>query len=228
MTTDEMVSAVYTLWGEAAANSAVSPAEIALMLNRGQRRLCLIGQISMTCHTASTVIGQEVYEVPGDHIKVEFINIVDRIIPGGPSMIPMNPSDRDPTRTQGLPTHYYSWGGKSATTGLNVMSVGMQPVPSAIEDYKVYLRQSPVKMVHSSEGAMINSELKESWQDAMVDFALMEIYKRLGPDFYGLYQDQAQKWKNWEIEAKNYTNPMTNDRPIARKDTMGYGYEYGG
>jgi hypothetical protein len=227
MTTDEQVSAIYTMWGEDANNSVVSPAQIMIFINRAARRLCLTGQILLTCETADTVVGQEVYQVPGNHLKVEFINIIDRIVPGGPGLIPMNANDRDPTSREGLPTNYYIWGGESASTGLNVMAVGMQPVPNAIETYDIYLRKSPTKQVHSTEGAMVNSDLKEIWQDACNDFALMSIYQRLGPDFYGLYQGMAAQWKNWETEAKNFINPLHNDRLIARRDTMGYAYEYG-
>lgn len=186
----------------------------------------MIGQLSLTCQTANTVIGQEMYEVPGDHLKVECIFIVNRIISGGPGLRPMNVQDRDPTGATGLPENYYVWGGKSATTGLNVMGFGMQPVPSTVETYDAYMRQAPVKQVHSTEGAMVNSELKEVFQDAQNDYALLEIYRRLGPDFFPLYERQFSIWKQWETEAKNFVNPLMNDRLIPRRDTMGYAYEW--
>ena len=226
MTTDEQVSAIYTMWGEDATNSIVSPAQITLFLNRGARRLAMTGQILLTCEQASTVVGQETYQVPGEHLKVEFIDIINRIIPGGPGLIPMNANDRDPTARQGAPDHYYIWGGESVSTGLNVMAIGMQPVPNVIETYDIYLRKAPVKQVHSTEGAMVNSDLKEIWQDACNDFALMSIYQRLGPDYYGLYQGMQAAWKNWEMEAKNFINPLHNDRLIQRRDTAGYALEY--
>ncbi len=227
MTTDEQVAAVYTLWGEESDNAVIDQAQITLFINRGARRLCLTGQISLTCQQADTVIGQEVYEVPGDHLKVECIFIMGRYVPNGPGLIPMNVQDKDPTSRQGAPNFYYIWGGQSAATGLNVMAVGMQPVPNIVETYDIYLRQSPIKQVHSSEGAMVNSDLKEIWQDACNDFALMEIYKRLGPNYQGLYQTQLARWKEWETEAKNFINPLMNDRPIPRSDTAGYWVEWG-
>lgn len=225
MTTDEQVSTIYTLWGEDATNSIISPAQITISLNRASRRLCLIGQLSLTCASADFVIGQELYEVPGDYLKVDSVQIENRLV--DPGLVPMNVNDRDPRGTQGPPTHYYVWGGKSATTGLNVMSFGFQPVPSAIETYHIWFRQKPVKQVHSTEGAMVNSELNETFQDAQNDFALMEIYRRLGPDYAQLYVDQRATWKQWEMEAKNFVNPLMNDRPIPRRDTMGYAFEIG-
>lgn len=224
MTTDELVAQVYTDWGETSTNSIISQAQITSWLNRGQRDLCLGGQVLLTCAKTSTVAGQESYNVPSDYLKAEAVFLLD----GTPAtrLYPMNMGMRDPTEMRGSPTRYYIWGENQAS--YNVYVIGLNPVPSwsGSQNLEIFYRQLPQKMVHSSEGTMVNPEVIQPWQDAMVDYALMCIYRRLGPDFQSLYRDHLASWKNWRMEAAAYVNPMTWDFPISRQDTANVTWDY--
>lgn len=215
MTTDELVTEVYNQWGEDPTNSVVGIPQVVSFLNRGQRQLCRAGNVLLTCAFVDTVAGQEEYNVPTNYIKTEcvFLGVTKT------RLFPMNVGDRDPNKTQGIPSFYYIWGGTQ--NGVNVYTIGLNPIPRSgvAQDLVLRYRKSPNKMVHSTQGSMVNPEVIESWQDALIDYALMMIYRRLGKDFTTLFQDHRAAWNGWIVEANNFINPLQNDYPIARRDT---------
>jgi hypothetical protein len=224
MTTDEMVAQVYTDWGEDSTNSIISPAQITSWLNKAQRALALKGQVLLTCATTSTVAGQETYNVPGDYLKAEAVFC--GVGTARRRLYPKNVGQRDPYETQGLPTSYWIWGENQS--GVNIYVIGLNPIPSTngSSDLEIFYRQMPAKMIHSTQGAMVNPEVIEAFQDAMIDYALMSIYRRLGPDFRALYNDHHMMWNDWVQKGQQHVNPNSWDIPIARQDTGNYLYEY--
>lgn len=220
MTTDELVTQVYDQFGEKQGNSVVSIAQVMTFLNRGQRQLCRAGNVLLTCAFIDTVAGQEEYNVPTDYIKTEcvFLGVTLR------RLSPMNVGDRDPNKTQGIPAFYFIWGGTQS--GKHVYTIGLNPIPRTPVkgDLVLRYRKSPLKMVHSSQGTMVDPEVLESWQDALSDYALMMIYRRLGKDYQTLYDGHRDAWKEWIVEANNFINPLQNDYPMQRRDTGGYDY----
>lgn len=224
MTTNELVSSVYSDWGEDETNSVVSPINITRMLNKAQRHLCGQGMILLTCAKTSTVAAQETYNLPTDYWKAEAVFYYGT--GGDRHLFPMNVGDRDPEQRQGAPNRYYIWGSNVSST--NQYVIGLNPVPgvNGTDDLEVFYRQLPRKMVHSTEATMVNPEVNEMWQDAMVDYALMSIYRRLGNDFVGLYRDHRAGWNDWMMKAKEYVNPLQFDIPIPRRDTGLYTWDY--
>jgi hypothetical protein len=215
MTTDELVDEVYLEWGESSTNSIVSPSQITALLNKAQRLLCLEGQILLSCAKTSTVAAQETYNLPSDYLKIECVFIEGRIEP----LRPIDVTWRDGTSRQGTPDRYWIWG--SNVNGANQYVIGLNDVPSTngSNDLEVFYRQLPQKMVHSVDGTPVAPEAIQPWQDAMVDYALMLIYRRLGNDFKAYYDGQVALWADWKRKAAQYVNPLTNDFPLQRKDT---------
>lgn len=228
MTTDELVAEVFNQWGEDPTNSIVSMAQVTAFANRGQRQICLEGNILLTCAFIDTVADQEEYNVPAnDYLKAEcaFLGVTKR------RLLPMNVGDRDPNKHTGTPVLYYIWGGQQ--NGANVYTIGLNPIPriGVAEDLVLRYRKAPIKMVHSTQGTMVNPEVNESWQDAVIDYALMLIYRRLGKDYYQMYRDMKSQWdgtNGWVTKALNFINPLQNDYPISRRDTGLYEYPYVG
>jgi hypothetical protein len=218
VTTDEVVTEVYNQWGEDPTNAIVTIPQVVSFANRGQRQLCRAGNVLLTCAFIDTKAGQEEYNVPIDYIKTEcaFLGVTLR------RLFPMNVGDRDPNKSQGIPAYYFIWGGTQ--NGVHVYTIGLNPIPrvDVTGDLVLRYRKSPLKMVHSDQGTMVNPEVIESWQDAIIDYALMMIYRRLGKDFADLFKDQREAWKGWITEANNFINPLQNDYPMQRRDTGMY------
>lgn len=219
MTTDEIIAQVYNEWGETSSNSIASPAVLTSFANRGQRHICREGNILLTCATLDLVSGQETYTLAPDYLKADacFLRIVNQT-----ELFPMSVNQRNPAEKTGTPTHYYIWGANSS--GANVPVVGLSDIPdySQASGLKLYYRQAPRKMVHSSEGAMVNCELIESWQDALVEYCLMKVYQRLGKDYMSYFALAKAGWDQTVAAAQRYVNPMQLDYPIQRTDTAGY------
>lgn len=224
MTTDELVAEVYTEWGESSTNSIVSPAQVTAFANRGARRLCLEGNLLMTCKTTTITVGQETYPLPADYLKLDAACL--RNTPKARWLEPMDVADRDPGESQGTPERYWIWG--ELSSGLNVPVIGLARIPdeTIAAGLRMYIRRQHVKMVHSSEGAMVNPEVNEAFQGVIIDYCLMRIYGRLGPDYRTLYVDQRRDWDAGVIAAKQYVNPLTYDYPVARRDTARYSSDW--
>lgn len=224
ITTDELVSAVYRDWGEDSTNSVVSIVQVTAMLNKAQRSLCGEGMILLTCAKTTTVAGQETYNLPADYWKMECPFWYGTT---PTHLLPMNVGDRDPRQRTGSPTNYYIWG--SNVSSANQYVLGLNPIPAvngSTNDLEVFYRQMPRKMIHSTEGTAVAPEVNEMWQDAMTEYALMSIYRRLGGDFKDLYKDHRAVWQNFMQKAKEYVNPLQFDYPISRRDTGLYTWEY--
>jgi hypothetical protein len=218
ITTDEFISNVYDEWGESSSNAIVTPAMLTAWANKGQRDLCRAGNLLLTCFTTSIADGQETYATSSPFLKIDaaFLRLSNERV-----LRPMDVADRDPTESQDVPTHYWVWG--AASGGYHVYEVGLHPIPNYSEanGLRFYARRAPIKMVHSTEGAMVNSDLMETWLDKVGDYCLMKIYQRLGPSYQYLYQAQRTVWNEAKGEAKNYINPLTFDYPVPKRDTAG-------
>ena len=225
MTTDQWVSQVYDDWGESSTNSIVSPAQITAWGNRAQRSLCIEGKILLHCAKSTLVDGQETYNIHPQCLKVECAFLTTLSTRPG-QLLPDDVANRDPREQKGVPDRYYMWG--SNVSGANQYTIGLQRIPDAsvafTDALETFFRKAPDTMVHSTQGTPVAPEVIEPWQDAMADFALMMIYRRLG--LRSEYQEHRERWERWITKAQNYINPLQLDYPTVRRDTGYYTMEY--
>lgn len=227
MTTDEWVAEVYAEWGEDPANSIVSIPQVTAWGNRAQRQLCVQGNVLLQCAKGPFVAGQETYNLPANYLKIDAAFLTkESLMPNW--LRPMDMVDRDPAEPQGTPSRYWIWG--EDVNGVNGYVIGFWQVPNVTTSptnfWEVFYRKRPDKMIHSTQGSMINPEVIEEFQDAMTDYALAMIYRRLGQGFQSSFQLQMQMWEKHLNFAKNYINPLTLDYPSPRRDTAGLLYEW--
>ncbi len=230
MTTDEWVSEVYSEWGEDPTNSIVSIAQVTAWGNRAQRQLCIVGNVLLACAKGPFVAGQETYNLPGSYLKIDAGFLTKDS--GAPDWLrPMDVADRDPSQPAGMPKRYWIHG--EDVNNVNQYVIGFWPVPNvtttgppAVNYWDLFYRKRPDTMVHSTQGSMVNPEVLPEFQDAMTDYALGMIYRRLGQSFQGAFQIQMNEWEKHLAFAKQYINPITLDYPSPRRDTAGLLYEW--
>ena len=225
MTTDEFVTEVYNEWGEDATNSIVSPDQIVGWGNRAQRKLCMVGNVLLQCAQGPFIAGQETYNLPSQLLKIDaaFLTLAS----GDPKALrPMDVADRDPREEQGTVSRYWVWG--EDVNDVNAYVIGFSKIPAVtttgppqVNYWEVFYRKRPDTMARSSPGPMVNPEVMPEFQDAMTDYVLAMIYRRLGRDFYPMFEAQMGLWKEHLVDAKNFINPLTYDYPVSRRDTEG-------
>lgn len=223
-TTDEWVTDVFDAWGEDQANSMVTPGQVTSWGNKAQRDLCLTGNILLQCAKGPFVEGQETYNLPSNYLKVDAVFLT--ATSGAPNWLrPMDVADRDPSEPKGVPDRYWIWG--EDVNLVNAYIIGFAKIPTGFpvaptNSWEAFYRKRPDTMVHSTVGAMVNPEVIPEFQDAMMDYALGMIYRRMSntrPEFMSFFRLQMDLWKAHLEKAKNYINPMTFDYPVPRRDT---------
>lgn len=171
--------------------------------------------------------GQETYNIHPQCLKVECVFLTPASLRPG-QLQPDDVANRDAREMKGVPDRYYMWG--SNVSGTNQYTIGLQRIPDATVAFtdalETFFRKAPDKMIHSTQGTPVAPEVIEPWQDAMADFALMMIYRKLGKTGFSMYQDHRARWEVWITKAQNYINPLQYDYPTIRRDTASYTYEY--
>lgn len=229
MTTDEWTTEVFAEWGEDPTNSIVSIGQVVAWGNRAQRQLCLVGNLLLACAKGPFVPGQETYNLPGQYLKADAAFLTKES--GAPNWLkPIDVADRDPREPQGTPSRYWIHG--EDVNLVNQYVIGFADVPGTgfpaapINCWELFYRKRPDKMVHSTQGAAVAPEVIEEFQDAMTDYALAMIYRRLtGEIGSAAFERQMQLWQGHLATAKSYINPITYDYPTPRRDTAGLLYE---
>jgi len=220
MTSDGFVAQVRIDWGEDS-GGPITDVQILSWGNRAQRILASRG-VLLTCWSTTTVAGQETYNLPTDYYKID--SIFDDDQAPAPKLFPMGVGDR--TGEPGTPRRYWLWQENLSLS--SIRTFGLHPVPDTngtLKNLHVFGLQMPQTMALSSPGPAVNPEVDPIWQDAMADYALMCIYRRLGPDYGGDFRAQTELWQNWLRQADQYS--LVNDYVHHRMDTAGNTVEYG-
>lgn len=227
MTTAELITQTRTRFGEDSTTATqVTDAQILSFLNVAQRELCAETNLLLSCWTSSTVAGQEDYSVPSDYHKAEAVFLYKATGANTKTRLrPIGILDRDPSLAQGEPMYYYIWGVN--VSGNNQYKFGLRPIPieSGTDDLRIWARQMPKDMVSGGQAP----EVKDVWQDALVDGCLMLLYLRLAPGdsmMLQLADRAAARWGSRKKEAEDYISVLTLDEPRMPRDTMGYTSSY--
>jgi hypothetical protein len=222
-TTAELVTAVRTQFGEdSTTDTAATDAQILSFLNRAMREICADSNILVSGWTASTVAAQQQYSVPPEYTSVERISIYTTTGTQQQQWLrKVSLVETDPRRPLGIPQRFAVWG--LNVSGDNSPAFWLDPVPatSGTNDLICHGRQLPKTMVSGGQAP----EVRQRWQDAIVDGALSYLYRRLGnssSEAVALSRDYTALWRMHKDEAKLYieTDIYSAGR---RQDTEGYG-----
>ena len=223
MTAAEMVTLTRTLMGEDSTTATqVTDAQILAMLNKRMAELCADTNVLVSGWTASTVQNQQQYSVPSEYTSVEAIAIYRTTGDNAKQWLAKcDITDIDAARsTASVPDKYAVWG--LNVSGDNSPAFWLDPIPNAngSSDLVCYGRQLPKTMVSGGQGP----EVRLRWQYAVVDGALVDIYRRFSEgsrESLALADRYAAAWEAHKAEAKLY---ITLDvyAPGEAKDTRGY------
>lgn len=126
----------------------------------------------------------------------------------------------DPAKRAGTPRQFSIWG--LNVSGDNSPAFWLDPIPDAngSSDLECYGRQLPKTMVSGGQGP----EVRQRWQNACVDGALIDLYLRLAPGdsiMLALADRMSARWSGAKKEAEGQ---MMEDlyKAVEATDTMGY------
>ena len=222
MTTAEMVTLTRTLMGEDSTTATqVTDAQILACLNKRMAELCADTNVLASAWTASTVQNQQQYSVPSEYTSVEAVAIYETTGNNQKEWLSkVSMTDLDSTRSSGTPAKFAVWG--LNVSGDNSPAFWLDPIPNTNGASNLYCfgRQLPKTMVSGGQGP----EVRLRWQYAVVDGALVDVYRRFSEgsrESLALADRYAQAWEAHKAEAKLYI-VLDNYAPQPAKDTMGY------
>lgn len=201
----------------------VTDAQILAMLNKRMAELCADTNVLASAWTASTVQNQQQYSVPSEYTSVEAVAIYETSGNNQKQWLAkVSITDLDGARGTGFPCQFAVWG--LNVSGDNSPAFWLDPIPNTNGSSNLYCygRQLPKTMVSGGQGP----EVRLRWQYAVVDGALVDIYRRFSEgssESLALSDRYASAWAAHKQEAKLYI-VIDNYAPGEARDTMGYGW----
>lgn len=227
MTTAELITAVRDQFGEDSTSATqISDTQILGFLNRRQKELCADTNSLVSGWTASTVKDQQTYTVPPEYTSVEAIRLYQttgQSIQWWLDKVEMR--GVDPRLASGAPERFSVWA--LNVSGDNTPAFWLDPIPSTSgsSDLVCFGRQLPKTMVSGGQAP----EVRERWQIAIVDGAVMNVYRRLAAgdtSFLPLFDRAQGIWREHKAEAEEQA-AVELDAPRMVRDVMGYTRPFG-
>lgn len=222
LTTAQMVTAVRDTFGEDSTTATqASDTQILAFLNRRMRELCADSNVLVSGWTASTVAAQQQYSVPPEYTSVEFIQLYRTTLDNAKwELSKCSIREIDPTKATGTPIKFAVWG--LNVSGDNSPAFWLDPIPvaSGSNDLICYGRQLPKVMVSGGQGP----EVRDRWQDAVVDGAVGLVYRRLADsskEAIGMADRYEQIWQGHKKAGLEYIT-LDLHSPGYPRDTMNY------
>ena len=222
MTTAELVTLVRDRFGEDSTSATqITDAQILKFLNQKQKELCSDANVLVSGWTASTVASQQTYTVPPEYTSVEGIRIYQTVSPSQQQWLAkVEMWQIDPRLATGIPNQFAVWA--LNVSGDNTPAFWLDPIPatSGSNDLICFGRQLPKTMVSGGQAP----EVRERWQYAIVDGAVLDIYLRLAAgdtSFLPLADRAASRWRAHRDEAEKQTFVELHS-PQMMREQMGY------